>query len=69
MQVAAQLGWPPEDGLTRLEGFTSPWQRALCRGRALAPDATLAQAGLSEGDVVTVVRVELVAEGWKVSPH
>jgi hypothetical protein len=37
------------------------------RGRLLAPDATLSDAGVGDGDVVTVVRIELVAEGWKVS--
>jgi hypothetical protein len=36
------------------------------RGRLLAPDATLSDAGVGDGDVVTVVRIELVAEGWKV---
>eukprot|EP00878_Enallax_costatus_P019704 GHUV01020796.1.p1 GENE.GHUV01020796.1~~GHUV01020796.1.p1 ORF type:complete len:131 (+),score=40.29 GHUV01020796.1:259-651(+) len=65
-QVAAQLGWAPEDGLTRLDGFTDPWQRALCRGRVLRSDDTLAAAGIAEGDVVTVVRIELIAEGWKI---
>lgn len=65
-QVAAHCGWPPEDGLTKLPGFSGPWQRALCRGRVLKPDDTLQQAGLVEGATVTVVRVELVAEGWKV---
>jgi hypothetical protein len=65
-QVAAHVGWPPEDGLTRLPGFTGAWQRTLCKGRELQPSHTLAQAGLADGAVVTVVRVELVAEGWKV---
>jgi hypothetical protein len=31
VQLAAQLNWPPEDGLVRLENFKEPWQRALCR--------------------------------------
>jgi hypothetical protein len=31
VQLAAQLNWPPEDGLVRLEEFKEPWQRALCR--------------------------------------
>lgn len=65
--LAAQLNWPPEDGLVRLDKFEEPWQRALCRGRLLAPDATLADAGVGEGDVVTVVRIELLAEGWKIT--
>ncbi|KAF6264957.1 hypothetical protein COO60DRAFT_1634011 [Scenedesmus sp. NREL 46B-D3] len=61
-----KLNWPPEDGLVRLENFKDPWQRALCRGWLLAPDATLTDAGVADGDVVTVVRIELVAEGWKI---
>eukprot|EP00882_Tetradesmus_deserticola_P015533 GHRQ01016552.1.p1 GENE.GHRQ01016552.1~~GHRQ01016552.1.p1 ORF type:complete len:130 (+),score=42.85 GHRQ01016552.1:225-614(+) len=65
-KLAAQLSWPPEDGLVRLQNFQEPWQRALCRGRLLAPDATLTDAGVADGDVVTVVRIELVAEGWKI---
>lgn len=38
-----------------------------CRGRVLPATSTLAAAGVGEGDVITVVRIELVAEGWKVS--
>lgn len=67
LQVAAHVGWPPEDGLTSLAGFTGPWQRALCKGRVLQPSDTLQAAGLTDEATVTVVRVELVAEGWKVS--
>jgi len=67
VQVAAHVGWPPEDGLTRLPGFTGQWQRALCKGRELQPQATLRQAGVADAAAVTVVRVELLAEGWKVS--
>jgi hypothetical protein len=66
LQVAAHAGWPPEDGLTSLPGFSGPWQRALCKGRVLQPTHTLQQAGLTDASVVTVVRIELVAEGWKV---
>lgn len=40
---------------------------AFRRGRLLDPHGTLAAAGVGDGDVVTVVRIELVAEGWKVS--
>eukprot|EP00879_Flechtneria_rotunda_P002667 GHRR01002872.1.p1 GENE.GHRR01002872.1~~GHRR01002872.1.p1 ORF type:complete len:164 (+),score=41.56 GHRR01002872.1:298-789(+) len=65
-QVAAHLGWPPEDGLTRLQGFTDAWQRTLCKGRLLNPESSLAAAGIHEGDTITVVRVELVAEGWQI---
>ena len=65
-RLAARMGWSPEDGLTRLDGFTAPWQRALHRGRELLPTQTLADAGLADNAVVTIVRIELVAEGWKV---
>jgi hypothetical protein len=67
LQVAAHVGWPPEDGLTILPGFQGPWQRALCKGRVLKPSDTLTQCGLVDGATVTVVRIELIAEGWKVS--
>jgi hypothetical protein len=66
LQVAAHVGWPPEDGLTTLPGFQGPWQRALSKGRVLQPTDTLQQAGLVDGATVTVVRIELIAEGWKV---
>jgi hypothetical protein len=32
----------------------------------LQPTNTLQQAGLTDASTVTVVRIELVAEGWKV---
>lgn len=68
MEVAAdKVGWQSEDKLLRLEGFKDPWQRALCAGRHLLPQAALADVDMSDGSVVTLVRVELVAEGWKVS--
>lgn len=40
--------------------------RSLSRGRVLPADSTLAAAGVGEDDVITVVRIELMAEGWKV---
>ena len=62
------MGWAPEASLTRLPGFTGAWQRALHKGRYLEPQDTLSKAGLADQAVVTVVRVELIAEGWKVGP-
>ncbi|GBF96547.1 hypothetical protein Rsub_09130 [Raphidocelis subcapitata] len=59
--AAARLGWRAAERLPRLAGFGAPFDRCLRAGRALEPGAAL-----EEGDVVTYVRVELVAEGWKI---
>lgn len=64
--VATLLSWPPEPSLTRLPGFDGPWQRALYKGRWLQPLDSLAAAGVDGSAAVTVVRVVLVAEGWRV---
>lgn len=65
-KAAQQLKWPDVGTLLPLEGFSGPWERSICKGRALNPEATLAEAGLADQAVVTFVRIELVAEGWKV---
>ena len=31
-QAAGRLGWPPAGTLLRLDGFTQPWERAICKG-------------------------------------
>lgn len=64
--AAEHLGWRPAGKLLRLEGFKGPWDRCLLAGKLLEADAELVAAGVKEGDVVTYVLVELVAEGWKV---
>lgn len=64
--AAKQLQLPPAPKLVPLPGFAAPWERALLAGRPLAPGDRLRDAGVAEGGVVTYVRVELLAEGWKV---
>jgi hypothetical protein len=64
--AAARLGWRPAAKLLRLPGFDGAWDRCLLAGRLLDPKQGLVAAGVKAGDAVTYVRVELVAEGWKV---
>lgn len=64
--AARRLGWRPAARLARLEGFSAPFERCLLRGRLLDMGAPLEQQGVKDGDAVTYVRIELVAEGWKV---
>ncbi len=70
--TANRLGWPPTASLISLEGFSGPWQRALCRGRELKPDQGVREAaegalvGAKQGEETpsfTVVRVALKADG------
>ncbi|KIZ01069.1 hypothetical protein MNEG_6896, partial [Monoraphidium neglectum] len=63
--AAERLGWRPAGKLLRLEGFSGPWDRCLLNGRLLGEGEALEEAGVKEGDAVTYVRVELMAEGWK----
>lgn len=64
--AAAALGWRPAAKLLRLEGFTGAWDRCLAAGKLLDERTSLVEAGVGEGCVITYVRIELVAEGWKV---
>lgn len=72
--AAARLGWRPiarHEAATRLEGFEGPMERCLVGGRLVGASRALADVGVggAEGGaaaVVVLVRVELVAEGWKV---
>lgn len=64
--AAERLGWQPAGRLLRLEGFAGPWDRCLVSGKLLEEGVSLEEAGVKEGDAVTYVRVELLAEGWKV---
>lgn len=70
--TANRLGWPPTTSLISLEGFSGPWQRALCRGRELKPDHGVREAAEAaveaakqgeETPSITVVRVALKADG------
>jgi hypothetical protein len=65
--VEENLKWRPTDTIPKLEGFKGPWERVLHKGRLLKFDSTLAAAGIQPGSPLTVVRVQLLAEGWKVS--
>ncbi len=47
-------------------GFEDAWERAICRGRELSAERTLAEQGVGEQSVVVTVRRVLVADGWKV---
>lgn len=71
--VAAKLGWPSADSLQALEGFDGQWDRMLLNGREVSIGATLGAVGVADGAVVTLVRVQLEAEGagwlWKRRGH
>ena len=47
----------------RLEGFQDPWEFAVHRGRALKPEATLQECGITSDACITAVRRALVPEG------
>lgn len=66
-QMTAKLcKWEPVEGLTRLEGFQEPSEKAISKGVELKGDQTLDALGLGDGAVVTTVRKELVPEAWKM---
>lgn len=65
--TAKKLGWPPSSQLLKLDGFKGPWERVLVAGREIGMDETLEAASVTDGAKLTVVRVELIAEGWKIS--
>jgi len=65
-RVRQALGWRSVEDCVRLEGFTAQWERALAGGRELSGGSTLEQAGLADGGSLAVVRIELVAQGWKI---
>jgi|APGre2960657444_1045066.scaffolds.fasta_scaffold00476_12 hypothetical protein len=62
-RVAERLGWAPVMELLRLEGFEEPWELCALKGVELPDDASLAQAGVTDGCELTFVRKVLVAEG------
>ena len=65
-QLAQKLGWQPVDTLTRLPGFTDPWEFAVCQGRSVNLGATLTANGIMTDAAITIVRRVLVPEAWKV---
>ena len=65
--VSRALGWPPVEGLLRLEGFVEPWELWATAGIELPEAGTLAAAGIEEGTAVVAVRKVLVAEGALLS--
>lgn len=66
-QMTAKLcKWEPVEGLSRLEGFQEPWEKAISKGVELKADQTLAALGLETGAIITTVRKELVPEGWQM---
>lgn len=65
-QLAQKLGWQPADTLTRLQGFTDPWEFAVCQGRSVNLGATLTANGIMTDAAITIVRRVLVPEAWKV---
>eukprot|EP01025_Chloroclados_australasicus_P038567 TRINITY_DN3978_c0_g1_i2.p3 TRINITY_DN3978_c0_g1~~TRINITY_DN3978_c0_g1_i2.p3 ORF type:complete len:136 (-),score=21.63 TRINITY_DN3978_c0_g1_i2:227-634(-) len=65
-QLAKMCNWEPVDSLLRLEGFNDPWERAIFRGRELQMESSLQENEIKDGDVLTVIRCELVAEGWRI---
>lgn len=64
--VAKEKGWSSSQDLLRLEGFNDPWERVIFQGRELKAGASLAEQGVGDGAVVTTVRRQLIADGWKV---
>ncbi|KXZ41739.1 hypothetical protein GPECTOR_299g809 [Gonium pectorale] len=76
--TAAALGWQPVGSLIKLDGFSGPWERVLVRGRELAPTQSLREATSAPAAkvvapeaaagpmTVTVVRIVLKADGWKI---
>lgn len=64
--VAETLKWRPTDTIPKLEGFKGPWERVLCKGRLLKLESSLEASGIQPGTPLTVVRVQLLAEGWKI---
>ena len=67
-KVAEANKWEPTDRLLRLDGFADPWERAIYKGRELALDSSLTDAGISmdSKDPVVTVRRVLLADGWKI---
>lgn len=64
--IAEQLGWDLTHKKERLEGFTDPWEFAVCKGRAVRLDASLKDNGIAADTTITLVRRVLVPEVWKV---
>eukprot|EP01023_Acetabularia_acetabulum_P039859 TRINITY_DN38466_c0_g1_i2.p1 TRINITY_DN38466_c0_g1~~TRINITY_DN38466_c0_g1_i2.p1 ORF type:complete len:136 (-),score=14.92 TRINITY_DN38466_c0_g1_i2:302-709(-) len=65
-KIGEILGWQSVNTLIRLEGFKEPWERVIYSGRELSLQNAVNQVGISDGSVLTVIRKELVAEGWRI---
>lgn len=50
----------------RLEGFKEPWEMTVYKGRALLPDKTLEECGVTSGTHLITVRRVLIKEGLPV---
>ena len=61
--MGKQYKWRPVESLQRLEGFSDPWEKSMVKGREVPLATTLRAAGVTSGDVIVVVRRELIAEG------
>ncbi len=61
--VSKKFSWHPVESLQRLEGFTDAWEKSMVKGREVPLKTTLRSAGVTAGDVVVVVRRQLIAEG------
>ncbi|KAK9847792.1 hypothetical protein WJX84_005395 [Apatococcus fuscideae] len=65
-ELGHKLNWRPVGSLQRLEGFTDPWEKSMLKGREVLPATTLRSAGVASGDIIVVVRRELIAEAWQI---
>jgi hypothetical protein len=64
--AAKTLGWQPVEKLSRLPGFTAPFDRVLQRGRELDLATEIGKLELDLSQPLVFVRTMLKADGWSI---